>query len=229
MAVITLSPTGSAATDTANLQNAYATAASSARTVTGISDPCGTVTIQFAAGTFFINAAQAMMTSTSPTGKITGLVFEGAGSDLTVISYTPATSGPLCLNERWLNIRWRGITFLGNDANSDFLDSAEQGGLTNIQYFDFEDVSWDGSWKYINMLTGGNNNSEWSYRRCTCSPAVLTTFTFVPSTGASDQFLNFWFHQFKFDASVGSWLDMALGGSIGITDVSTRTSPLFPA
>ncbi len=50
MTVIALSPTGNPTTDTTNLQNAYATAASSARTVTGISDPCGTVTIQFAAG-----------------------------------------------------------------------------------------------------------------------------------------------------------------------------------
>src|ERR1700676_2506465 len=159
MPVAALAPSGdtTGAADPANLQAAYALAAAGSRTVTGLSDPVGSTMINFSAGTFYINAAQAMMTSTVPTAKIAGLVFQGAGSDLTVISYSPATSGPLCLNERWLDVQWKGITFYCTDANSNFLNSAEQGATTNIQYFDFEDVSWSGKWQYINYLTGGNN------------------------------------------------------------------------
>lgn len=90
----------SGVTDTANFKAAYTLATVGGRTVTGESDPSGTVTLRFGYGTFYINAAQAMMSSTAPAGKIAGLIFKGEGSNLTTISYTPASSGPLCLNER---------------------------------------------------------------------------------------------------------------------------------
>jgi hypothetical protein len=205
------------ATDTAALIAAYARAAASNRIVTGISDQCGTARIFFGPGSFFINASNAMMSTSSPGVKVRGLLFEGAGSDLTTISYTPGSSGPLCTNNRWQNVRFRGMTFIGNDSASDFLDSAELSGLTNIQYYDFFDVSWTGSWQYICYLTGGNNNSEWTFRRTDCRCSTLNTMLFVPSSGASDQFLNFWFYGCKFGIS-GAWLSMALGGSVGIVN-----------
>ncbi len=183
MSIVHLTPTGdtSGALDTANLRAAYALAAVGSRVVTGESDPCGTTTIGFGHGTFYINAAQAMMSASTPTGKIDGLTFRGQGSDLTTIVYTPSSSGPLCLNQRWLVVKFEGITFLGNDANSDFLDSFEQGGLTNIQDYRFTDVTWNGSWQNIHLLTGANNNSEWKWNECTVS-ATIANWLYIPGS-----------------------------------------------
>ncbi|MEO7205662.1 MAG: hypothetical protein ABI145_02480 [Steroidobacteraceae bacterium] len=178
---LTASGDTSGATDTANFKAAYTLATIGGRTVTGESDPSGTVTIRFGYGTFYITAAQAMMSSAAPTGKIAGLIFKGEGSNLTTISYTPASSGPLCLNQRWLLVRFEGFTFLGNDANSDFLDSFEQGGATNIQDYKFTDVVWNGSWQNIHLLTGGNNNSEWKWNECTVD-GTIANWLYIPSS-----------------------------------------------
>jgi len=182
MTVAYLTPSGdtSGAADTANMKAAYVLAAVGSRTVTGESDQIGTTTINLGHGTFYINAAQAMMSSSVPTVKVSGLVFKGAGSDLTIVVYTPSTSGPLCLNQRWLNVQFEGITFFGNDVNSNFLDSFEQGGLTNIQDYRFTDVAWNGSWQNIHLLTGGNNNSEWKWNECTID-GQIANWLYIPS------------------------------------------------
>lgn len=170
----------SGAADTANLQAAYALAAVGSRTVTGESDPLGSVTIRLGSGTFYVNAARALMSPSSPLAKISGLVIRGEGSSLTTVVYSPSTSGPLCLNQRWLNVQFHGITFLGNDANSDFFDSFEQGGLTNIQEYLFSDVTWNGSWQNIHLLTGANNNSEWRWNDCTVD-GTIANWLYIPA------------------------------------------------
>jgi hypothetical protein len=182
MAIAYLEASGdtSGATDTANLRAAYALAAVGGRTVTGESDPLGTVIISLGNGTFYVNAALAMMSPSSPTTKINGLVFRGGGSSLTTVVYSPSTSGPLCLNQRWLNVQFHGITFLGNDANSDFFDSFEQGGLTNIQSYLFSDVTWNGSWQNIHLLTGANNNSEWRWNDCAVA-GTIANWLYIPA------------------------------------------------
>src|ERR1022692_2663097 len=76
-------------------------------------------TIKIAAGEYYINAPYAMMNATHgtpPAVKLTGLVFEGQGSEITVINYNPSVSGPLCQNQRILNLQFKGFTFYGNDA-----------------------------------------------------------------------------------------------------------------
>lgn len=204
--------------DTAAFAAAYAAAAAAtARTVPGYSDPHGSVEIYVPPGSYLITSAGALMDGTTLVAKRFGLVFRGAGQGLSDIVYQPSVSGALCTNKYWLCVRFRGLGFSCDDASSDFLSSEEQGGASNIQDCWFEDCSWAGTWRYINVLTGGNNNSEWGWDRCWVS-GTLTTFLFVDATGTSDQFLNYWFKGFKFWPASGSWIDMSKGGHVKITD-----------
>jgi hypothetical protein len=175
-----LIPTGVAATDTANLTAAYNGAVASPVVDPDGSSYAGYVVIVLGPGVFQINAALAMMNATSPTVKYSGLIFQGQGSGITWIVYNPATSGPLCRNQRILNLQFKGITFYGEDSGSDFMQSQEQGGVSNVQYFHYSDCTWEGQWRNIHVITGGNNNSEWLHERCYVSASVLTNWVYVP-------------------------------------------------
>jgi hypothetical protein len=52
------------------------------------------------------------------------------------------------------------------------------------------------------------------------TPVTFTASATATFTDATDQFLNYWFHQCKFDtgSSPGQWINMNFGGSIKITD-----------
>jgi hypothetical protein len=52
------------------------------------------------------------------------------------------------------------------------------------------------------------------------TPVSFTASGTPTFTNAADQFLNFWFHQCKFDAgtSAGQVVSMNFGGSIAVTD-----------
>jgi hypothetical protein len=177
--------TGVASTDTATMQATYALAAGASRSVSGISDPCGTMVIDIGPGTCSLTQMQAMMTITVPTAKMSGLWFRASGRKATVINYAPISSGALLANTHWLNVKFSDMTFQGNDPNSNFLDSQEQAGLTNIQDYTFADVEWNGSWRHLFRLTGGNNNSEWKFDRCTVSGNVVNGVYIPPPVTAN--------------------------------------------
>lgn len=283
------------AVDDAAQALAYNLVASGARTLAGVSDPLGTGVIKYGPGTYYFT--QPIMNTATPTGKVRGLRFEGAGTDITTFVFTPAAATAMCINQKWQNVQFKGITFKCNTTGSDFMQSQELAGISNIQYFNYEDCGWSG-FQNVFIVTGGNNNSEWTWDRCnfgTCtgnvlyipstatatinlsnpnilignSPEITTlgsTVTFggtlgnitsgvsyyviastttsiqiattaggaalVPSVGgslsintASDQFLNFSFHNTKYNPSSSNapFLNMGKGGSItfsGYFDVS---------
>ena len=166
-----LSPSGDVTgnTDTAALLAAYKLAVSVATLQPGGSTFGGNAVIQFNGGIFYINTPYTMMSglTNGPTQKFSGLKFKGAGQGITWIVYSPATPGPLCYNRLIGNVQFEGISFFGNSTTSDFYQSSEQNGNSNIQYFNHQDCSWGGSWQNIALLSGGNNNSEWRWDRCT--------------------------------------------------------------
>jgi hypothetical protein len=112
---------------------------------------------------------------------MSGLKFKGAGSDLTWIVYSPSTPGPLCYNRFIGNVQFEGITFQGASTASDFYQSSEQGGLSNIQYFNHYDCAWQGSWQNLALVTGGNNNSEWRWDRCQVASSAITNWLYIPA------------------------------------------------
>jgi hypothetical protein len=166
-----LSPSGDVTgnTDTAALLAAYNLAVSVATLQPGGSTFGGNAVIQFNGGIFYINAPYTMMSglTNGPTQKFSGLKFKGAGQGITYIVYSPSTPGPLCYNRLIGDVQFEGISFFGNSGTSDFYQSSEQNGTSNIQYFNHQDCSWGGSWQNISLLSGGNNNSEWRWDRCT--------------------------------------------------------------
>lgn len=183
-----LQPSGdvTGAIDTAAILAAYQLAVSAPVVQPGGSASGGFAVIAFNAGVFYINAPYTMMSGLThgPTVKMSGLKFKGAGSSLTWIVYTPSSPGPLCYNRLIGNVQFEGITFHGNSTTSDFYQSSEQGATTNIQYFNHEDCIWKNMWQNIALVSGGNNNSEWRWDRCTVDPAPtgpIVNWLYIPA------------------------------------------------
>jgi hypothetical protein len=180
-----LTPSGdtSGVTDTAAFISAYNLAVSNPLLEPDGNAFGGYAVIALNGGVFYINQAYAMMPGLTkgPTVKMWGLKFRGAGQGLTWIVYTPATPGPLCYNRLIGNVQFEGINFFGNSATSDFYQSSEQGGLSNIQYFNHTDCAWSGSWQNIALVSGANNNSEWRWDRCTVDSGNVANWLYIPA------------------------------------------------
>jgi hypothetical protein len=183
-----ISPSGdtSGVTDTAAFISAYNLAVSNPLIQPDAGTFGGFAIIALNGGVFYINQSYAMMPGLTkgPTVKMSGLKFRGAGQNLTWIVYAPSTPGPLCYNRFIGNVEFEGITFYGSGTNaltSDFYQSSEQGGLSNIQYFNHYDCSWEGNWQNIVLATGANNNSEWRWDRCTVSSGTVANWLYIPA------------------------------------------------
>lgn len=155
---------------------------------------------------------------------MTGIKFKGAGSSLTTIYFSPTAAAEIAYNSYWQNISFEGITFAATVPDCTFFhsDSGNWGALHYAQHFTFTDVEWVGTWKYIATLTGGDNNSEWTFLTCsTYGMQDNGTFLYVAedqhTTGGvntSDQFLNFWFYAHKHWLTDTPLIDMAQGGHV---------------
>jgi hypothetical protein len=184
----TLAPSNDASgnTDTTNLIAAYNLAISNPVLVPGNADYSGYGVISFLPGIYYINQSYAMMNASLTTLKMAGMIYRGAGSDVTVLVYTPSASGPLLQNQTFLNVQFYGFTFRGNDVtgNSDFMQSQEQP-LSNVQYFNYYDCAWTGVWRNIATLTGTNNNSEWAFDRCYVTTSNLQNWIYTPANSTA--------------------------------------------
>jgi hypothetical protein len=181
-----LIPSGdtSGATDTAAFIAAYNLAVSNPLAEPGGGSFGGFAVIALDGGIFYINQSYAMMPglTNGPTVKMSGLKFRGAGSGITWIVYTPATVGPLCYNRFISNVQFEGISFFGNSITSDFYQSSEQGGASNIQHFNHTDCTWTHDWQNIALFTGGNNNSENRWDRCAVAAngGTIANWLYIP-------------------------------------------------
>lgn len=178
-----IQPSGdtSGATDTAAIQAYYTAAAAALRTSTGISAPVGTLNVMLGNGDLFFNASAL---NGNPT-KAIGVRLSGRGKNRTAVHYTPTVPGtPMFVNNRWLDFEVADLSFVGNDANADFLQSLEQNSLSNIQDNRFDAVEWIGSWQNIFMLCGGNNNSEWKINDCsvTGNGGFVQNWLYIPDS-----------------------------------------------
>ncbi|KJK24162.1 hypothetical protein UB46_12830 [Burkholderiaceae bacterium 16] len=166
-------------------------------------------------GTYLITQPGALVDSGVFGERTQGLTIEGDGAPGTVvIIYQPAMPGPLIKNnDKLLVLRFRNIQFHGKAPNSDLIDSTSTGGA---QDYAFDDCIFTGNWRYGANLTGGNNNSEWHFGRCSWA-GKWQSFLYVGTANTSDQFLNYWFDHCKYWSS-STWIDMAKGGNIKLTD-----------
>jgi hypothetical protein len=114
--------------------------------------------------------------------KIQGVWIQGSGRGVTDIDYNPSASAPLFLEQSILDLKMTDMTVYSHDSTSDFMWAQEQGGVSNIQDFTWQDMEWSGFNK-IFRLTGGNNDSEWKFTRDTSG--TVTDFIYTPALVAT--------------------------------------------
>lgn len=175
----------------------------------------GWKSIHLPPGTYLLTSSGALLNSSNWASRTSGVEYVGDGAPGTVvIYYSPNVSGPCMINnDTILKLRFRNIQFHSTDANSDLIHSTSNGGS---QDYRFVDCDFSGSWKRGLYLDGSNNNSEMRWDNCDFFGS-WQAFLYADAATGSDQFLNYWFNHCKYESS-SPWLDMALGGSIKITD-----------
>lgn len=172
----------------------------------------GAAPLYVPAGTYLITQPEAMMSHVYRT-RTDGYVLEGGGAGITLIDYQPKAHGPLFFNnDAWLDVSIRNISFTANDPESDFWNSYSTGGA---QGYRFSEVNWNGSWANLFILTGTNNNSEFDWDHVTMSGHVRSAL-YIPESGGSDQFLNYWFRNSKIWLSSGNFIEAHKGGHFKI-------------
>jgi hypothetical protein len=172
----TLSPTGTAAGDQAAMNQALSTLAGSGRSPFGASAQYATGIIMVNPGTYFFTTTTLLQASQ----KIQGLRIIGSGSQVTSFDYNPSSSQPMFVNQEWLNVKFQGIAVNSHDPTSDFIWLQEEGGLTNIQDYLDEDMTYT-NFRRIKRMTGGNNNSEHKILNCFAS-GMAGPWIYTPPT-----------------------------------------------
>jgi hypothetical protein len=149
-------------------------------------------------------------------GRSVGLVIRGAGRNVTNIVFSPISADQYLVdnNDDWLHVTFEGINFHSTVATASFMKSTSSGGAQN---YSFVNCTWGGTWKYGVHLLGTNTNSEMSWYHCGISGS-WTAFLYSPdpSSGGSDQFLNYNFFATNNEVSAGNFIDMASGGNINV-------------
>lgn len=188
----------------------------------------GKVKIIVPAGFYTISKPEALMGG-SYTNSVMGLVIQGAGRGVTQISYTnqSATGNYLLYNnDAWMHIHISDIEFTGNSTNAIFMYSYAVGSAQN---YTFERCVWNGTWKNVFQLEGGNLNSEMSWFHCNFNGSMenaiyvpySTNNTVEPNSMAirsngSDQFLNYNLFACQFEVTKGNYLNFQYGGNINV-------------
>ena len=182
------------------------------------SDPRGQVTIYIPPGVYLITANEGLMGAEGTSAKAFGLRFVGEGEGITNLVFQPSSAGDMCYNAYWMGLRFEHLTLISKTAGSTFMHSIVSGGASTPQDYLFTDVEWRG-FQYLFYLEGSNNNSEYTFMRCT-STGLETggAWLYVPSSVGSsgDQFLNYWWYSCKFWSTSGALIDAAYGGHFHI-------------
>jgi hypothetical protein len=170
------------ATDAANFATAQAAFIAAIGPAGVFSSDTGNLNVYLQYGDYYVNTSGAMLGNATNL-KASGLRFVGHGMDLTRVHFVPATPGPMMINLGWLDLQFIGITFYCNNSGCDWMQRQEQLN-SNIQHPYMEDCSWEGTWQYIDVLTGLNNNSESGWQRCSMGATALA-WLFTPAPGAA--------------------------------------------
>lgn len=170
-------------------------------------------------GIYTVREALALMGAEGLSAQTRGLHFQGAGSGVTTIVFSPSSAGVMCQSSWWQNVRFSGVTFAcaAAAAGSTFLRLDNATDANAGQDFHFHDVSWIGPWKYIVDPHGVNNASEMRFISCEAHGLQDDgAWLHIGDTDTSDQMLNFWFFGCKLWSTSASVVDIAKGGSVHI-------------
>ncbi|CAG7656966.1 glycoside hydrolase family 55 protein [Paenibacillus allorhizosphaerae] len=173
----------------------------------------GRVRLFIPPGSYKITQPEALMRSSFTTSTV-GLQIVGAGQAITQILFQPATAGSYLLknNNAWLFATISDLEFHSNSTSNHFMYSYSTG---QAQSFVFERIRFRGSWGYTFHLEGTDTNSEFTWRDVDWAGTYVKG-VYVPSTGGSDQFLNYNFFACNFEVQEGDFLHFEKGGNINI-------------
>ena len=170
-------------------------------------------------GIYTVRQALALMGAEGLSAQTRGLHFQGAGSGVTTIVFSPSSAGVMCQSSWWQNVRFSGVTFAcaAAAAGSTFLRLDNATDANAGQDYIFDDVSWIGPWKYLVDPHGVNNASEMRFISCEAHGLQDDgAWLHIGDTDTSDQMLNFWFFGCKLWSTSASVVDIAKGGSVHI-------------
>lgn len=174
----------------------------------------GTIMLYVPAGTYLITQSEVMMSHLFRTRTV-GYHLQGSGQGITLIDFRPTTPGALFFNnDSWLDVTVDNISFTSNNPNADFWVSYSAGGAQGCR---FSSVSWNGVWANLFTLRGTNNNSEFDWDHVSIEGHMRTAL-YIPATGSSDQFLNYWFRNSKIWLSKSNFIEAHNGGHFKIDD-----------
>ncbi|MBO7697031.1 MAG: hypothetical protein J6T10_30745 [Methanobrevibacter sp.] len=140
--------------------------------------------------------------------SIFNLIINGNYSKLIFDGFT----GSAFVNDdKFAGIEFNDLIFVStNDSKERILfDNYSTGQTQNLKY---NNCSFSGTWKYVNKLTGTNNNSEYLFNECTMNGS-WTSFLYDEQATSSDQFLNYWFNNCRYWCS-SNWINIKKGGHI---------------
>jgi hypothetical protein len=219
---------GTGTDDSQAFKDALTYAQNNTRRLTHFGDRGTQITIHIPAGTYYITQPESMMSGAYTTPDISGLRFVGDGRGVTEIVYNPSTQNTYLLNNNngWTFLTFEGISFFGcgdiqgNTLTNSFMRSYSTG---QAQNYIFRDCIWNGGWKEVLLMVGGNTNSEHSWYHCGFSGSFVNAI-YVPgntsdngsTTTGNDQFVNYNFFSTQFETSKGNYLNFQRGGSINI-------------
>ncbi|RTE08113.1 hypothetical protein [Paenibacillus whitsoniae] len=188
----------------------------------------GKVKLLIPSGTYSISKSEALLGGTY-TNSAVGYVIQGAGKGVTQIAYTnQAASNNYLLynNDAWQHIHIQDIEFTGSSPNAIFMYSYA---ANSAQNYTFERCMWNGTWKNVFQLEGGNLNSEMTWFHCNFNGSMenaiyvpySTNKSVEPNTmairsGGSDQFLNYNLFACQFEVTKGNYLNFQYGGNINV-------------
>ncbi|WP_425102266.1 glycosyl hydrolase family 28-related protein [Tropicibacter sp. S64] len=222
--------------DSAAVSAAFRAAVAAKRTPIAGSNPVNLNRIHFPGGEYRLASPRSLMDAVG-TGRSLGLTYEGDATG-TTIHFAYTGDDYLCYNaNELLWVRFRNLRFTCSSDVAKFMHVDASGGAQDML---FDNCGWQGTWQKLYHLQGGNNNSEWKWTNCGIAATIRDVVLEIPATGASDQFLNYWFTNCKLWLYDGQMIRAHMGGHFhfvncdwsghnpGMTlNTSTHGAPLF--
>ncbi|MFC6454256.1 glycosyl hydrolase family 28-related protein [Paenibacillus vulneris] len=173
----------------------------------------GRVSLFLPPGSYLITQPESLLRSSYTTSTV-GLHIQGAGAGTTQVIYSPAAAGTYLAhnNNAWQFCSISDIEFYSTSTSNHFMRSYSTG---QPQSWSFERIRFRGSWGYTFHLEGTDTNSEMNWCEVDWAGSCLKG-VYVPSSGGSDQFLNYNFYSCNFEVQEGDFLQFEKGGNITV-------------
>jgi hypothetical protein len=140
-----------------------------------------------------------------------GALIRGAGRGASYIVWAPkeANKAMFTNKESVYAIKWEDMSFFCSDSTANWMTSV--GPYSGV--YTFQDVEWVGTWKYGIVMTGTNQNEQFTWNGCHIGGAWKAFLYSPPTTEeGNDNFLVFKFNDCSVEYKKGNFVELASGG-----------------